>query len=599
MNSPCTPVSLGAELLRMVVRTERDIFVVRQRAREVARALGMEPQDQVRVATALSEVSRQLLSEVSGARITFVVRTGAEPVLATVLDRFGEPRRLPELQISDELAAVGRLMGGLELLDPRTGPIVLTRRLPPAVRLGDRRVAQVRTELAASPPTSTLDELSVQNQQLLAALEEVQQQRDELRQLNAELSETNRGVMAMYSELSQELEQTNQGVVALYAELDERSARLRAANDAKRRFFNNVSHELRAPATAIIELVRLMQDPRSDPVTEEQFTQLELIKTSGADLLGRINDLLDLARAESHRIEPRWGRADLPALFAQLHGTLRPLARAGVALVVDERADAPGLVTDELLLTQVLRNLLTNGLKFTEHGEVRLTAVPVPSADRIDLVVTDTGVGIPDDEQQRIFEEFHQVRGPLQAGTTGTGLGLSYARRLTTLLGGELTVRSTLGAGSVFTVSLPRRPTPAPGESPEEPEAEVPEVGRVLLVDDDPAFRRMLGEMLTGMATTVEDVADGAAALDRVCRNRPDVIFLDLRMPGISGIEVLATLAANEAWSGIPVIVVTGIEVDEGDRPALAHAAVILDKAELGPRVVKVALRTALAADRR
>lgn len=458
-----------AELLHVLVRTEHDIFVIRQRSREVARALGMDQHDQVRVATALSEVSRWLLGQVSGALVAFTVCIGPEPALVIVLDRFVEPGLLSHPRVPDELAAISRLMDSVDMIDPQAGPIMLTKCLPAtAANLSHESVAALRAELAASPPTSTLTELSVQNQQLMAALDQVQQQRDELSRLNVELTETNRGVLAMYGQLSQELEQTNRGVVALYAELDERSAQLREANDSKKRFFNNVSHELRAPATAILGLVRLLQDPESDPLTAEQFNQLELIKTSGTDLLGRVNDLLDFARAESNRIEPEWGPVDLVTLFGQLHGTLQPMAKANVDLIVEDPIGVPVIVSDEILLTQILRNLLTNGLKFTEQGEVRLTGAPDSSGERVELAVADTGIGIPDDEQQRIFEEFHQVRCPSQVGTTGTGLGLPYALRLTRLLGGVLTLRSTVGAGSVFTLTLPTHPgtdsgPPTPG----------------------------------------------------------------------------------------------------------------------------------------
>jgi signal transduction histidine kinase len=314
--------------------------------------------------------------------------------------------------------------------------------------------------VAAHVPGSPLDELAVQNQQLIAALNEVRAQRDELAaqrddlaRLNAELEETNRGVMALYHQLSQELEETNRGVVALYAELDEKSAQLRAASEAKSRFLANVSHELRAPVTAIIGLVRLLTDSSSDRLTEDQDRQVDLIRGSAADLLALVNDLLDLAKAEAGRIEPHVTDVDLKAVFGQLRGTLRAIAtRPEVDFVVDEPPPVR-LRSDDVLLAQVLRNLLTNAIKFTERGEVRLT---VAASERdIELVVSDTGVGIPEELHERIFEEFYQVPGGLLARGTGTGLGLPYARRLVAILGGALRVDSEPGRGSRFTVVLP------------------------------------------------------------------------------------------------------------------------------------------------
>jgi signal transduction histidine kinase len=296
--------------------------------------------------------------------------------------------------------------------------------------------------------------MAAQNEHLLSALEETRAHRDELARLNAELEETNRGVMALYTQLSGELEETNRGVVALYAELDEKSAQLRAASEAKTRFLANVSHELRAPVTAIIGLARLLEDPASDPLTDEQHHQIALISHSSGDLLRLVNDLLNLAKAESGTIEPEWTEVDLRPVFGELRGTLRAMAtHPDVQLVVIDPEPPAVVRSDAVLLAQVLRNLLHNGLKFTVSGEVRMTAEP--DADTWVLRVSDTGVGIPEVLHDRIFEEFYQVSGRSPTGATGTGLGLPYARRLVTLLGGTLTVDSEPGEGSTFTVRLP------------------------------------------------------------------------------------------------------------------------------------------------
>jgi signal transduction histidine kinase len=392
-------------LIRMRLRIEQDVFVVRQLGREVARLAGLEAQDQTRVATAISEV--------------------------------------------------GRLVDTMEVGDDENGTVVrMVRRLPAsAPTLTPERMDDIREGLAAHVPGTPLDELNVQNQQLIAALDEVRRQRDDLARLNAELEETNRGVMALYNQLSEELEETNRGVVALYAELDEKSVQLRAASEAKTRFLANVSHELRAPVTAIIGLGRLLTDASSDDLTEEQGRQVELIRGSATDLLSLVNDLLDLAKAEAGRIEPNWAEVDLKAVFGQLRGTLRPLVtRAEVQLIIDEPAVAT-LRSDEVLLAQILRNLLTNALKFTAAGSVRLSVRPV--GGDVEFVVADTGAGIPPELHERIFEEFYQVPGSKAVNGKGTGLGLPYARRLAGLLGGALRVESAVGEGSTFTVRLP------------------------------------------------------------------------------------------------------------------------------------------------
>ena len=541
-------------LLRMAVREEHDIFVVRQRGREVAAALGMERQDQVRVATALSEVGRQML-ENGGAAIEFDVRDDPRPSLAIVVSA-------PGIRPSEGLAAAERLMD-VEVSEDR---VVLSRRLPS--QLSQEMLARIRAELALSRPTTVLDELSVQNQQLVTALEEVQGHRDELLRMNEELEETNQGVMALYGQLSQELEQTNQGVVALYAELEERSAQLREASEAKSRFLANVSHELRAPVTAVIGLTRLLLDPRSDPLTEDQGHQLQLVQTSAADLLARVNDLLDLAKAEANRIEPQWAPVDLVSVFGQLRGTLRSMAKPGVELNADELPDVV-LISDEVLLSQIMRNLFTNALKFTVAGEVRLSTVM--DGDRIRFVVADTGIGIPPDEQARVFEEFHQVRGAQQIGSTGTGLGLPYARRLTALLGGRLTMTSVPDEGSVFTVDLPLRPEPV--------EVDLPWVAKALVVAAD---RRAVVEALAGMAGAVAEAADVRAAVAIAARELPDVVFVAPPMTGL-----LDALAEDDQLVAIPVVVIVPSDFPK----TFPRATVVLDEDEVNQGVMATVLR--------
>ncbi|MEU9824934.1 sensor histidine kinase [Micromonospora chersina] len=441
-------------LLQMALRVEQDIFLVRQRGREVAAAVGLEHQDQVRLATALSEVARDLLRTVDGADVTFVLDRDARTSQSVLRVDLAPARPLPDGRYQPQSGAVARLVDMLGVVTDGNDTVVrMSRRVPAqAEPLTPERLAQLRTELASSAPGTALDELATQNAQLISALDEVRSQRDELEVLNSELQETNRGVMALYNQLTEELEETNRGVVALYAELDEKSAQLRTASESKSRFLANVSHELRAPVTAIIGLSRLLADSASDPLTAEQARQVGLIRSSSADLLGLVNELLDLAKAESGRLEPNWAEVDLRGLFGQLRGTLRALAtRPAVELVVEEPPAPATVRSDEVLLAQVLRNLLHNGLKFTERGEVRLRAER--RGDLWSLSVTDTGAGIPPELHERIFEEFYQVPGTTRVG--GTGLGLPYARRLVTLLGGTLELTSETGRGSTFTVVLP------------------------------------------------------------------------------------------------------------------------------------------------
>lgn len=575
------------ELLRTLIMVEADVFAVRQRGREVAAEVGFEGQDQVRIATALSEVGRQMLALVGGAEVIFqLVHASPDELEMRAVGRGqpADPEALPR-----ELEPARRLMDSwsVAVVDGAV-TITMARRIPTvAGPFTAERVAAIRETVAALTSSTPLQELAVQNKNLLASLVQIQAQRDELLRLNAELEETNRGVMALYSQLSDEMEATNRGVVALYAELDEKSEQLRDANEAKSRFLANVSHELRAPATAVVGLLRLLLDPRSEPVTAEQRHQLELARGSADDLLSLVNELLDLAKAESGRIDPQWTQVDLGELFDTLRGTMQALVtRPELTLTVVDPAGLPVLVSDPVLLSQILRNLLTNAIKFTEQGEVRLAAVHTGNA--IELAVTDTGLGIPPDEQEKVFEEFYQIRTSRHSTVRGTGLGLPYARRLATLLGGSLALSSVVGAGSTFTVTLPLNPARS-AEHPGPPSA------LVLVVDDDPAFRAATSAVLRADGARVVEAGDGRAALAAIDAERPDLVLLDLRLPELDGGAVLNHLSSDPDLAGIPVMVLTAFTRDVAGS-LLPRATAILGKADTAldelPGLIRRALGT-------
>jgi signal transduction histidine kinase len=538
----------ASELARLEVRDTAGVFAARQLGRGLAAALALERQDQVRVATALSEVSRSAVTAGRTAVITFGI-DDAGLLLTVTMD--GEPP-------ADGIAAAGRLM---DQVDADGHVVRMTKRRPPGVRPDPRLISE---QLAAVQPQSALDELRRQNQDLISALDDLKQQKDQLLLLNAELQETNRGVMALYGELSDELEQTNRGVVALYAELDEKSERLRAASESKDRFWANVSHELRTPLNSIIGLTRLLAEPPPGgaALDPERLYQVELIANSGSTLLTLVNDLLDVAKAESGQLHVDPAEVGLPALFGRLRGLARPMAEGKPVEVIVSADGAPvTILTDEVALTSILRNLLSNGIKYTDHGEVRLSARV--AGPRLEISVADTGIGIPAGLHDHVFEEFYQVPG-LRRG--GTGLGLPYARRLAAILGGDLTLTSEPDAGTTVVLGLPLR-TPA--------------VGTVLLADDDATFRGVLKGLLDGLADRVLEAGDGREALSLIGANPVDLVLADMRMPGMDGSALLARLPAS-----VPAIIVTGADV-----PPPPRAAAMLRKDELTRERLEFTLR--------
>ncbi len=538
------------ELARLEIRDRAGVFAARQLGRDLAAALELDRQDQIRVATALSEISRSAVMAGRTAVIIFSV-DDTDLLLTVTLD--GEPP-------AEGMAAAARLMDRVDA----DGPLVrLTKRRPPDVQPD---MSLINERLAAAAPQNALEDLRRQNQDLISALEDLKKQKDQLLLLNSELQETNHGVLALYSELSEELEQTNRGVVALYAELDETSERLRAASESKDRFWANVSHELRTPLNSIIGLTRLLAEPtpegRLDP---ERLYQVELIKNSGSVLLTLVNDLLDVAKAESGQLRVDPATVNLRAVFGRLRGLIRPMAEGKpVDVIVSEDGVPERLLTDEVALTSILRNLLSNGVKYTDTGEVRLSARV--AGDTLAISVTDTGIGIPAELHQQVFEEFYQVPG-LRRG--GTGLGLPYARRLAEILGGDLELISDVGAGTTVVLSLPYG-TPA--------------LGTVLVVDDDPSFRHVLTGLLTPMADRLLEAGDGREALELLAGTPVDLVLADMRMPGLDGSALLARLPAS-----VPAIIITG-----ADTPRPPRAAALLHKDELTRERLEFTIRAVL-----
>ena len=272
-------------------------------------------------------------------------------------------------------------------------------------------------------------------------------------QLEAALADQATQIEAMQSEL----DETNRGVVALYAELDNQAQQLQRATELKSRFLAYMSHEFRTPISAIRSLTRLLLDHTDGPLTTEQATQVRFIDTTAGEFAEMVNDLLDLAKVEAGRVEisPAW--FEMVDLFSALRGMFRPvLTNPDVSLMFEEPQQASRLYTDDKKLSQILRNFISNALKFTVKGEVRVTARENPD-QTITFAVSDTGIGIDPQFHSAIFRDFTQVDSPIQKRLRGTGLGLSLSRQLAELLGGTVGLDSALGSGSTFSVTIPLR----------------------------------------------------------------------------------------------------------------------------------------------
>lgn len=255
--------------------------------------------------------------------------------------------------------------------------------------------------------------------------------------------------------LREELDETNQGVLALYAELDIQAEELRQASDLKSRFLSYMSHEFRTPLGSILSINSLLADELDGPLSPEQHKQVAFVSTAARELSDMVDDLLDLAKIEAGRItiSPAW--FDMFDLFSALRGMFRPIVDASaVDLIFEEPVGLPRLYTDDKKLAQILRNFISNSLKFTTRGEVRVSE-RLEGIDKVRFAVSDTGIGIAAELHGALFEDFSQVDSPLQKRLRGTGLGLSLCKRFAALLGGEVGLESTPGVGSTFFVIIP------------------------------------------------------------------------------------------------------------------------------------------------
>jgi signal transduction histidine kinase/CheY-like chemotaxis protein len=695
-------------LLSLAIQHDQDVVTARHRAAYLGQLLGFDTSEQTRVATAVSEIVRNGFRYAKGTSVTFGVDETAKPqrLIVRVTDQGPGIRNLDDVLGGRYQSGTGmgmgivgarRLMDGFSIqTSPGGTSVVLEKFLSPRHEIvTSERARQIAEAVARKQPAGLIEEIQQQNQALLRALDDLQRKQQELVHLNRELEDTNRGV------------------VALYAELDEKADHLRRADELKSRFLSNMTHEFRTPVNSILGLSNLLLED-SQRMGREAPPEALYIRKAAEQLSELVNDLLDLAKVEAGKTVVRPAEFSIENLFGALRGMLRPLLlNQSVSLVFEDATALPTLFTDEGKISQVLRNLISNALKFTERGEVRVAATAPDTDGFVTFSVADTGIGIATEDQSRIFEEFTQLEHRLQTQVRGTGLGLPLSRRLAELLGGVLTVASTSGLGSTFTLRVPARYNalrpmadapftwePEPGRLPllvveDAPDAQyfyekvlrssayqiypaytlheaevalqqmlpaavildivlgpedvwgllvrlrrderthktpivvvssgahsekalalgadvflpkpvdrrslldalislqartIPPV-RVLSVDDEEVARYLVRQCLPPPAFEILEAGDGRTGIERAESEEPDVVLLDLMMPGMHGWQVRKALSDRERTRDIPVIILTSQALDDADREAREHDvfAVLskqnLSRATLGPAV--------------
>ena len=545
-------------ILTAHIGSELDVVGARQRARQIAALCGFGVQDQVRIATAVSELARNVYNYAGSGKVHFAIdgQTAPQVLSIRIEDQGPGIAQLDQILAGSYRSPTGMglgILGAQRLMDrchihsaPGDGTQITLHKLFPrdAPLLDGSMVGALSGSLQALPPDITLSEVQQQNRELLSTLAELKTRQDDLLQL------------------TRELEDTNRGVVALFAELDEKADHLRRADQMKSRFLSNMSHEFRTPLSSIRALSKLLLDRIDGELSEEQEKQVLFILQSAVSLSDLVNDLLDLAKIEAGKVDVHANSFQVADLFSALRGMLRPLLVSDtLTLTFIDPDPALQIHTDEGKLSQILRNFIANALKFTEAGAIIVSATPLPEQDAIRFSVADTGLGIAAEDVQLIFEEFSQVENHLQRKVKGTGLGLPLCRNLATLLNGTVSVESTPGHGSLFSVILPASYHAPEGSLPpcapaNDNDQRIP----VLVVEDNPPIRLLYEKFLAGSEFRVVPARSVREAQERWEQQRPAAVILDILLHGETAWHWLAELKNDPLRRQVPVIVATEID---------------------------------------
>jgi signal transduction histidine kinase/DNA-binding response OmpR family regulator/CHASE3 domain sensor protein len=481
------------------------------------------------------------------------------------------------------------------------------------VRIGETVASAMRAARDRGRLQALLDETQRQAEELQAQQEELRVTNEELEQQTKALQVSQAQLENQQSELEQintQLEEQAQALERQRDDLAKSTVELQRATEYKSQFLANMSHELRTPLNSSLILAKLLADNRERTLSDEQVTFAKTIYSAGNDLLTLINDILDLSKIEAGMLEVRTEPVTLSRLVDDLRTTFAPIAaEKQLALELSISRDVPATITtDGARLQQIVRNLLSNALKFTERGGVTLEVRP--QDDQIAIAVRDTGIGIAPDQHALIFEAFRQADGTSNRKFSGTGLGLSISRDLARLLGGDITLDSTPGRGTTFTLVLP---TTAPARLAQHPRAasqpavsrvpapprELPPAGNVapstaipskarpgpfeddrakitpgsrslLVIEDDVSFARVLYDLSHELefVTAVAGNGDDGIALARELS--PSAIVLDISLPDRSGLAVLDALKRDPRTRHVPVHIVSAHDYA---RTALAMGA--------------------------
>ncbi|NRH44003.1 ATP-binding protein [Pseudomonas sp. MS15a(2019)] len=546
-------------LLTLALRSEQDIVHCRQAAKRLAAALEWPVLEQIRLATAVSELARNIHQYAGSGHFDFaLLRDDGQRLRGLEVRAVDQGPGIAEMDairagsyrsntgMGIGLRGAQRLFDDFDIQTSPAGTCITARKYQAPRPFPHADLLQALTaDLQGSPPPDPYQQIRLQSEELLLTNTELQ-----LRQ--SELEVTNK-----------ELENTNQGVVALYSELEKATQELKEASEAKTRFFSNMTHEFRTPINIIENVAKLLASGVDGALNAEQQRQVRFISDAALELANLVSELLALAEVQSGRLTivpqpfPLGPFVDRLEQFAAALAPRYPQVSFSVAPPPAEVL----LDTDESRLFQVLRNLISNAFKYTPRGQVRIQVFQ-PDDASLEFLVEDSGIGIAAADQQKIFEEFERIRSPHLTHIEGTGLGLPLAQRLAVLLRGELSLDSEVGRGSRFTLRLPRHYA---SHRAAEPEPDLSGL-TVLVIEDNEGDRYLVRRTLERLNPVLLEADSARSSLDRLNAVRPDIIILDLDLPDINGEDLLASMD----WSmHRRVLINTAQPLDEAGRQRL------------------------------
>jgi signal transduction histidine kinase/ActR/RegA family two-component response regulator len=583
----------GELILRFPIRVEPDIVTCRQKTRKISRELGFDGQDQVRIATAVSELTRNVYQYAGKGEIAFFFSLEENQTLfIRVSDNGTGIHDIDSILAGTYSSKTGMgvgLVGTKKLMDffeVETAPgrgttVTIGKKLEPRGQLiTSQEVAAIAMQMVSISASNPFEELQNQNRDLLNALEEVRAGKENLTDLNRELAETNRGVVALYAELDEK--------AAILERINEELTRAREgaelASHAKSRFLSNMSHEIRTPLGVILGFADLAMEADITKKVRDDF--LQTIRRNAQSLTKLIGEILDLSKIEAGQIDIEYARFSLPLLISEVITALELQAKVkGISLTFKFSGPYPEFVmSDAMRVRQILFNVINNALKFTNVGGVTISAQLRERGDEtkpafMDFFVTDTGIGMSPDQQSRLFQAFMQADNSTTRKFGGTGLGLNLSKKLAQSLGGDLLLeRSDSEIGSTFKFSFNAGLVSSLELNQHIQIRELTKLRtrgisdelkglKVLLVEDSVDNQNLFSRYLSRAGAEVDIACDGVEGLGLARDQIYDVILMDVQMPNLDGYGATSILRSEGCMT--PIIALTAHALHEDREIAL------------------------------